>query len=227
MGHRAELLVGAKRCLVEKGYARTTSRDIVAASGTNLASIGYHYGSKEALLNEALISAFQDIGEELAATLVNDVEPGAAPIERFEMIWTRIIEQFTTHRQLYRASFEVFAQSDRAPEVRAALATGMQQGRQGLAYLFRALSETGADDDPGTAQAVGSFYQALLTGLMVQWMVDPDHSPDGARITRALRIIAAWHFPPSGRDATSDPVSGLPGQPGPRRHPRDGARPLG
>ena len=41
MGHREDLLEGAKRCLYEKGYARTTARDIVAASGTNLASIGY------------------------------------------------------------------------------------------------------------------------------------------------------------------------------------------
>lgn len=49
MGHREDLLEGAKRCLLEKGYARTTARDIGAASGTNLASIGYHYGSKEAL----------------------------------------------------------------------------------------------------------------------------------------------------------------------------------
>ena len=57
MGHKDDLLDGAKRCLYEKGYARTTARDIVAASGTNLASIGYHYGSKENLLNAALMSA--------------------------------------------------------------------------------------------------------------------------------------------------------------------------
>jgi hypothetical protein len=37
-----------------RGYARTTARDLAAESGANLASIGYHFGSKEALLNEAL-----------------------------------------------------------------------------------------------------------------------------------------------------------------------------
>ncbi|MGH3839469.1 MAG: TetR family transcriptional regulator, partial [Pseudonocardiaceae bacterium] len=41
MGHREALLDGARRCLLERGYARTTARDLVAASGTNLASIGY------------------------------------------------------------------------------------------------------------------------------------------------------------------------------------------
>nr|WP_199834432.1 TetR family transcriptional regulator [Streptomyces sp. NRRL F-5755] len=47
MGHREDLWEGAKRCLLDKGYARTTARDIVAASGADLASIGCHYGPKE------------------------------------------------------------------------------------------------------------------------------------------------------------------------------------
>ena len=36
MGHREDLLEGAKRCLLEKGFVRTTARDIVKESGTNL-----------------------------------------------------------------------------------------------------------------------------------------------------------------------------------------------
>ena len=51
MGNREALLEGAKHCLYEKGYARTTARDISTAAGTSLAAIGYHYRSTEALLN--------------------------------------------------------------------------------------------------------------------------------------------------------------------------------
>ncbi|MGH3648185.1 MAG: TetR/AcrR family transcriptional regulator, partial [Micromonosporaceae bacterium] len=51
MGNREALLEGAKRCFHEKGYARTTARDIAQASGVSLAAIGYHFGSKEALMN--------------------------------------------------------------------------------------------------------------------------------------------------------------------------------
>jgi len=51
---RDQLLEGALLCLQTKGYARTTARDIAAASGANLASIGYHFGSKEGLLNAAV-----------------------------------------------------------------------------------------------------------------------------------------------------------------------------
>ena len=58
MGHKEELLAAARRCLVTRGYAKTTARDLVAESGTNLASIGYHFGSKDALLAQALDDAF-------------------------------------------------------------------------------------------------------------------------------------------------------------------------
>jgi len=40
MSHREDLLEGALRALLEKGYARTTARDIVFLSGTNLGSAG-------------------------------------------------------------------------------------------------------------------------------------------------------------------------------------------
>ena len=53
--HREQLLEGAIECLRTKGYARTTARDIAAAAHANTASIGYHFGSKEALLNEAIV----------------------------------------------------------------------------------------------------------------------------------------------------------------------------
>ena len=88
MGHREALLEGARRCLEEKGYARTTARDLVAASGTNLASIGYHFGSKEALLNAAMIEAIEEWGAELQHALAVDIDPEAAPLERFAATWT-------------------------------------------------------------------------------------------------------------------------------------------
>ena len=52
--HRDALLEAAKRLLRERDYGNITARDLVAASNTNLGSIGYHFGSKEALLNEAI-----------------------------------------------------------------------------------------------------------------------------------------------------------------------------
>src|SRR5215470_16761959 len=129
MGNREALLAGAKRCLYEKGYARTTARDITAASGVSLAAIGYHFGSVEALLNAAMIEAIDEWGQEISRALAADaaIARDGPPLERFATIWTRIIATFETHRQLWVATFEVLAQSERAPEVRRFLADALQQ----------------------------------------------------------------------------------------------------
>ncbi len=186
MGQREALLAGAKQCLYEKGYARTTARDIVAASGANLAAIGYHFGSKEDLLNVALMQAIGEWGDEMDRALAADIDPDAGLLERFEATWGRVIESFATHRPLWVASVEVFAQIERAPEVRRFLANALQEGRQGLAMLFQGIDGV---KDERAAWAVGSFYYALLSGLMVQWLTDPEHAPSSRDLTEALRII--------------------------------------
>src|SRR3954467_6249271 len=121
MGHREALLIGARQCLEERGYARTTARDIVAASGTNLGSIGYHFGTTEALLNEAMFQAIEEWGNELQRTLTLDGDTAAGSLERFEAYWTRVIESFATHRQLWVATVEALAQIDRVSQMRQVL----------------------------------------------------------------------------------------------------------
>jgi AcrR family transcriptional regulator len=125
MGHREGLLDGAVRCLREKGYARTTARDIVAASGTNLASIGYHYGSTQALLNAAVVKSLDDFGAEMARAAV--AAPGGTTLERFERFWTDVIGSFRDNREVWLATFDIFSVAQRDPEVRAMVADGLER----------------------------------------------------------------------------------------------------
>ena len=186
MGNREDLLAGAKRCLYEKGYARTTARDISAAAGTSLASIGYHFRSTEALLNAALFEVIGEWGDELQRALRAVGEGDLGTVERFERYWRRVIESFATHRQIWAATFEVFAQIERVPVMRQAIADGLQEGRFAWASLLQGID---ASADEEKAQAVGSFYQALLSGVLVQWLVDPDRAPSAEALASALRTI--------------------------------------
>ena len=188
MGNREALLAGAQRCLAEKGYARTTARDIAAASGVSLAAIGYHFGSVEALLNAAMMQAIDAWGQQLQRDLAADADRYAAmePLERFAAIWARILDSFETQRSLWVATLEVAAQIERAPEVRAFLADALQQGRLGLAEIFQGIDPV---TDEHTAWLVGSLYQALMSGVIVQWLADPARAPNGDDLARALRII--------------------------------------
>ena len=78
MGNREALLAGARQCLYERGYARTTAH-IAAAAGVSLAAIGYHFGSKEALLNAAMMNATGEWAEQLERVLEAEVAADASP----------------------------------------------------------------------------------------------------------------------------------------------------
>lgn len=188
MGNREDLLAGAKRCLYEKGYTRTTVRDIAAASGVSMAAIGYHYGSKEALLNAAFNQAMDEWGEEFARARAADPVPTGDPLEQFEAIWTWVLESFTAHRQLFAVSFEMYAQIEQMPQMREYLTRGLLDARLGLAALFQNINPA---TDEKKALAVGSFYQSLLSGVLVGWMIDPDSAPSGHDLAYALRVIMA------------------------------------
>lgn len=185
MGNKESLLAGAKRCLYEKGYARTTVRDLASAANVSMAAIGYHFGSREALLNAALIEANEEWGETLAKTLQVETPPEATPAERFELIWQRVIESFGEHRRLWAMTFEAYAQPDLDEKVRAQLAEALELARHGLANLFQ-----GLDDGSAEARAAGTVHQALLSGVMLQWLIDPGQAPSGADLVHGLRLIA-------------------------------------
>ncbi len=187
MNNREALLAGARRCLYERGYGRTTARDIATAAGVSLAAIGYHFGSTEALLNAAMITAIEEWGDEMARALGTAVDPALDPVARFEAAWTALLASFESHRALWVASFEVFAQIEHAPEVRRFLAEAIQQGIAGLAELFHGLD---SGTEPRLAWTIGSFYQALLTGVMAQWMLDPERAPTGRTLAEALRLVS-------------------------------------
>ena len=136
MGNREDLLEGAMRCLLEKGYTRTTARDIAQASGVSLAAIGYHFGSKDVLLNEALRGAIEEWGDTIAAAMAAATATDAGPAERFEATWASVLESFAASRPLWAIQFEALAHIKRTPELRPTFADANRQARLGLAEMF-------------------------------------------------------------------------------------------
>ena len=185
MGHREDLLAGAKKCLVEKGFAHTTARDLVAASGTNLASIGYHFGSKDALLTEAMVELVGEWGTTFAKAAS---EAGAADGEaRFRATWRALLKLFETDRPVLMASFEIATQAVRSPELRGIFASAWQDARQGLPEDF--VGDQGFD--ARTNRAVGGVLLALISGMTLQYLIDPEGAPSATELTAGLKAIAA------------------------------------
>ncbi|GGU99102.1 TetR/AcrR family transcriptional regulator [Streptomyces spectabilis] len=187
MGHREDLLAGAKRCLLEKGFVRTTARDVVKESGTNLASIGYHYGSKDALLAEAYISLIEDLGDGFVGPPDGDAGPGGS-LERFEKMWGNVIQSFPEARGIWMLTLEFITQGERLAGVRDIMVKAQVQGRAGLAALLLDLDDTAVPED--VVNAEGRLYTTLLNGLMVQWLFDPGSATTAGQLTEGLRRVA-------------------------------------
>jgi AcrR family transcriptional regulator len=192
MGNREALLAGAKKSLLEKGYDRSTVRDITAAAGgVSMAAIGYHFGSREALLTAALIEAIEEWGAAAlpAVSGGHSSAPRSPTPESYRRWWSRMIETFREQRPLWLASIEAFLQAERSPEVRSQLASGNQEARRGLAGWILGEREDDVGDD--ATRSIGSVQVALISGLMIQWINDPDRAPSAADIVRGLREMVA------------------------------------
>ncbi len=181
MGHREKLLAGAKRCLYERGYSRTTARDIVEASGTNLASIGYHFGSKEALLNEAIATAFADWTDEVNRAVRET--PADAPLERLLEGWREMLSRTEANRPLIVANMEAMAQVARSPELREKMADAYQRCREMIAEVVR---ESLPDEEGVDAAVLASFIIAVVDGITLQHMADPERAPSGEQLVEAI-----------------------------------------
>ncbi|MEU3230438.1 TetR/AcrR family transcriptional regulator [Nocardiopsis alba] len=186
MSQREDLLAGAKKCLAEKGYGKTTARDIAAASGAHLASIGYHFGSKDRLMNTAVLEATGEWGDVLAR-LVRKSSSAAAPEERIRAMLTSLFEAVPAHRDLMVSSVQAFAQVQFDDEMRAALADGIVGAREELAALLLGVAPEELDAD--TVAGLGSMLYNIVTGYVLQYLVSPEHMPTVDQAVAGIRAL--------------------------------------
>ena len=188
MGNREDLLAGAKRCLFEKGYARTTARDIAAASGVSLAAIGYHFGSKDALMNQAVYDSIGDWADEVERALSAAGDLAAPPLRRFESVMARTIESFSgSAHGLWASQLELMTLINQNDELRTFLAGVQKDAAEGLAGLFLSIDP---EQEPQAARVAGSIYHAMFIGIMVKWFMDPKQALTAQELAEGLRIIA-------------------------------------
>jgi len=204
VGHREQLLEAAQRLLEERGYAHITARDLVAASNTNLASIGYHFGSKAALLNAAIEASFEHWAEQLASMVMAD--PEATAIQRGMATWVSVRNSLPDRRPMLQSYVEALAQAQREPALRAQLAGHYRRARARVAELVALSLRDGTPADDPRCSAIAAFVIAVCDGLSVQWLLDPEGAPDGDQLLAGLATVWANSFPDSSAPKAPNPL---------------------
>jgi AcrR family transcriptional regulator len=169
--NRRALLEGTLRCLERLPPERVTARAIAAESGANLASIAYHFGSKDELVTAAVIEGLDRWLEEVERGL-GDL--AGTPAERFAR--AAGVLDIGAHEALARHFVSAVARAQHDEAVRARLAAGFARTRPAVAALL------GLGDDPDA----GGVVLALFNGLLLQALLDPALVLEGERLQEAL-----------------------------------------
>ena len=181
--NKSRLLEGGLRCIERLPAERVTARAIAEESGANLASIAYHFGSKDELVTQAVIAGLDRWLAEIAGAL-DEVE-GLEPAARLERAFAVVDATRERHTGLARSFLAALAKAPHEPRVRAALSEGFRRTRPRIAALLD------LGDDQVGEDAAGLLH-SLFTGLLFQSLLDPKLGIEGERMTSAqarLRTI--------------------------------------
>ncbi len=165
VSNRQALLEGAIQCIGERDYSEVTTRDIASAAGANVASIRYHFGSKDALVAEALGEGFRrwlaDFMVEAAKSKSED------PKARMRAALQTLEERLERQRGLASAFVSALSHAVHHEELRGVLAGIFAEMRAGFgSYL-------GLNHD-GLGELRASLLIAAFDGLLIQWLIDPE-----------------------------------------------------
>jgi AcrR family transcriptional regulator len=172
---RQRLLQSTVDCLVEYGWARTTTTLIAEKAGVSRGAQLHHYPTKAALVLAAV--------EHLAARRAEEIraEAAALPVPGLGQALDLLAGAFTG--PLYRAALEVWVAARTDPALRAALVP--IEARLGREMHRLAVDLLGADDRrPAVREAVQATLD-LLRGLGVANLLSDD-------TPRRRAILAAW-----------------------------------
>ena len=112
-----------------------------------------------------------------------------------------MIASYDANRWLWLATIEAAVQAEHSPKLRELMAASLDQGRTGLAAGLLGIPE---DTVAGPAElALGSVQLALMSGVLVQWLIDPGRAPDERMIADGVLGLAAHITGAPGAGASS------------------------
>ena len=178
--NRSKLIEGTLRCLERRPPERLTARAIVEESGANLASINYHFGSKDNLVTEAVIEGLDrwlaDIDSRLGEL------DSHQPAVRFRRALEVVETSRRRHAGLAKNFLGALAKAQHDRRIREMLAAGFQRTRPNVASLLGLGSDQAGED-------AGGVVLALFNGLLFQALLDPALAIEGDRMRLAQRRL--------------------------------------
>jgi AcrR family transcriptional regulator len=176
--HREQILEGAIQCVQTRGVADTTTRD--------LASIPYHFGSKDALMDQALLHAIRRYSEHVQQQAFAGDAP---PLQALAKSLIATVDSFAEARPLLISLMEAHVKAIHSEALRERVAANRRAAVERIAASVSGGLGLEGQLSESQTHAVSVLILALVDGLMLAWLVDPDSVASGQELLDA--VIAA------------------------------------
>jgi AcrR family transcriptional regulator len=188
---RLKLLDATVGCLVELGYAQTTTLAIAQRAGSSHGSLFKHFPTKAALLAAAVEHLFPRLISEFRSGLESIPSQGDRVALAIERLWS------IYQRPELLAAIELYVAARTDPELASALGTVDPPHRRHLHQvaheLFPEVASSRSDFHP-LIELILNAIQGAAVGAMALPAANPDHRPMLALLTQLAR--SAFSSPP-------------------------------
>lgn len=190
---KARLVQATRDAIRDVGMGGATAREITGRAQANLASIPYHFGSKDALVAEALISETRELIAPVLSLLAGD-RPAA---ERATEAAALMHEHFERSRDEVPVYLAALATTPHDPVVASGLADLWSDLRDALAGDVARQLEAGTLPSWVDPQGMAALILSLVNGVVIAAVVDPegpDHEAVAAQFLLLLMAAAGPSF---------------------------------
>jgi AcrR family transcriptional regulator len=166
---KTQILNAAWTCFTRQGYNNTTMDDIVAESGLSKGSLYWHFDSKDALFEAAVLAFFNEVGQEVFAAL----EQCETVSDKLRAAARGTVNLGRRAEGLFSLIVEFWARSDRREDVSRFWADVLVQYKE----YFTAVIEEGIQKGEFKVMDAGHLAWVLMAaydGLAAYLMLMPD-----------------------------------------------------
>ena len=196
---RDRVLESAARVFARKGYLGASLDEVAADAGLTKGAVYWHFKSKNDLFFALLNSRYEhEVGEQIPEAFKRDAEH-ADPKESLKALLCSMLQRVRDDEDWPRLMLEFMSQA-RDPEVRSRLGTAYQEAYRLSGDLIRHQYTSRGQQPPADPAMLAIFWSALMDGLVLAWLVNPDHIDLPTLVPRFVDMIWAG----LGQPATPD-----------------------
>jgi AcrR family transcriptional regulator len=199
---RERLLAATREAIRELGLPAVTAREITGRASANLAAIPYHFGSKEALVSEALVAEARELLApvwELLGTERSATERASAAVSMLNGLFDEAREQVPVY-------LAALAAAPHSAAVGAGLEDLWGELRGRLAADVAGQLEMGQLPAWVEPSAMAALILAVVNGVVVASVADPAGPDHRAVAGQFLALLLSATQTSSGDDSERGPT---------------------